>query len=136
MLRHSPRQLWSEGTGSLIIPRCSPLEHRGFLSASWRASLRHARRRPSTSAADRVRLEAIIGDRNSPQKHVWRARIILLTTAGLGTVEITRRASKSKTCVWRWQERFMQQGVAGYCATRPAPSRISPLKPEIAEQVV
>jgi hypothetical protein len=41
------------------------------------------------SAADRPRLEAIFADRNSPQKHVWRARIILLTAAGVGTVEIT-----------------------------------------------
>jgi hypothetical protein len=25
------------------------------------------------SAADRVRLEAVVADRNSPQKHVWRS---------------------------------------------------------------
>jgi hypothetical protein len=25
---------------------------------------------------DRCRLEAIVGDRNAPQKHVWRAKII------------------------------------------------------------
>jgi len=66
----------------------------------------------------------------------WRARIILLTAAGLGTVEITRRARKSKTSVWRWQERFMQQGVAGLLRDKTRPSRIPPLKPEIAEQVV
>ena len=35
------------------------------------------------SAADRDRLERIVADRNSPQKHVWRARIILATAAGL-----------------------------------------------------
>jgi len=51
------------------------------------------------SAADRARLEAIVADRNSPQKYVWRARIILLTAAGLGTVEITRRAGRSKNCI-------------------------------------
>jgi hypothetical protein len=27
------------------------------------------------SAADRERLAAVVADRNSPQKHVWRARI-------------------------------------------------------------
>jgi transposase len=32
---------------------------------------------------DRERLEAIVAGRNSPQKHVWRARIILLTAQGL-----------------------------------------------------
>jgi hypothetical protein len=50
------------------------------------------------SATDRARLEAIVADRNSPQKHVWRAQIVLLTAAGLGTVEIMRRTGKSKTC--------------------------------------
>ena len=65
------------------------------------------------SAADRARLEAIVADRNSPQKHVWRALIVLLTADGLGTNEIMRRSGKSKTVVWRWQERFMQEGVAG-----------------------
>jgi len=34
------------------------------------------------SAADRARLEAIVADRNSPQKHVWRARIILWAATG------------------------------------------------------
>jgi hypothetical protein len=63
------------------------------------------------SAADRVRLEAVVADRNSPQKHVWRARIVLLTAESFGTAEIMRRTGRAKTAVWRWQERFMQAGV-------------------------
>ena len=31
---------------------------------------------------DRGRLQSIVGDRNSPQKHVWRARIVLLSASG------------------------------------------------------
>ena len=31
---------------------------------------------------DRERQEAVIGSKNSPQKHVWRARIVLLSAAG------------------------------------------------------
>ncbi len=31
----------------------------------------------NVSAADRARLEAIVADRNTPQKHVWRTQIIL-----------------------------------------------------------
>jgi transposase len=88
------------------------------------------------SAADRARLEAIVADRNSPQKYVWRARIILLTAAGLGTVEITRRAGRSKNCIWRWHERFMREGVAGRLHDKTRPPRIPPLGPEIAERVV
>src|SRR3954447_13717499 len=65
------------------------------------------------TAVDRSRLEAIVGNRNAPQKHAWRAEIVLLSAGGLGTVEIMRRTGKSKTCVWRWQERFAEAGVAG-----------------------
>jgi transposase len=78
-------------------------------------------------AADRRRLAAIAANRNSPQKHVWRARIVLLTADGLGTAEIMRRTGKSKSVVWRWQERFMQAGVDGLLRdkTRPPASRRS-----------
>jgi hypothetical protein len=44
------------------------------------------------SAADRARLEAIVAAPSSPQKHVWRARIILLSADGVGTMAIARRA--------------------------------------------
>jgi transposase len=65
------------------------------------------------SSTDRSELDAIVADRNSPQKHVWRAKIVLLTADGCGTAEIMRRAGTSKTAVWRWQERFMTDRVAG-----------------------
>src|SRR5471032_3295774 len=88
------------------------------------------------SPASRVRLNAIVADRNSPQKHVWRARIVLLTADGAGTAEIMRTAGVSKTAVWRWQERFMEEGVDGLLRDKTRPSRIAPLGPEIAERVV
>jgi hypothetical protein len=61
------------------------------------------------SPADRLRLRAVLDDRNAAQKHAWRAEIVLLTADGLGTNEVMRRTDKSKTCVWRWQERFVQE---------------------------
>ena len=48
------------------------------------------------TAADRA-MAAVVADRNSRQKHVWR-RIILATAEGCGTVEINR-AGVSKPCV-------------------------------------
>ena len=87
-------------------------------------------------APDRRHLEAIVRDRNAPQKHVWRAGIVLLTADGLGTVEIMRRTGKSKTCVWRWQERFMQEGVAGLLRDKTRPSRVKPLAQEVIDRVV
>ena len=88
------------------------------------------------SAADRARLEAVAADRNSPQKHVWRARIVLATADGLGTGEIVRRTGKSKPCVWRWQERFMREGVAGLLRDRTRPPRVPPLSQATIDRVV
>ena len=67
----------------------------------------------SVARDDRLRLEGLVSDRCAPQKHVWRARIILATADGCGTTEIMRRSGKSKPVVWRWQERFMEEGVDG-----------------------
>ena len=71
---------------------------------------------------DRGRLEKVVGSGNSPQKHVWRARIVLLSADGIGTMEILRRTGKGKPTIWRWQARFMAEGVDGLLheATRPA----------------
>src|ERR1700761_9354694 len=88
------------------------------------------------SSADRTRLEAVVADRNSPQKHVWRARIVLLTAAGCGTNEIMRAAGVAKTAVWRWQERFMQAGGGGLLRDKTRPSRIPPLARDVIERVV
>jgi transposase len=88
------------------------------------------------TAADRARLEAIVADRNSPQKHVWRARIVLATADGCGTAEIMRRAGVSKPCVWRWQERFMTAGVGGLVRDKTRPSRIAPLPKAVVDKVV
>src|SRR3954468_8756730 len=75
------------------------------------------------SAADRARLEAVAADRNSPQKHVWRARIVLATADGLGTGEIVRRTGKSKPCVWRWQERYARGRGRAPARQDPAAAR-------------
>jgi transposase len=88
------------------------------------------------NAADRKRLQAIINDRNSPQKHVWRARIVLGTADGLGTAAVMRTAGVSKTAVWRWQERFMEEGVAGLLRDKTRPARVPKLADELAERIV
>jgi transposase len=89
----------------------------------------------SLTDADRERLDAIVRDRNGLQKHVWRARVIL-TAAGIGTNAVTRETGKSKTCVWRWQERFMTEGVDGPVRDKTRPSRIPPLTRPVIERVV
>jgi transposase len=83
------------------------------------------------SPANRSWLEAIIKDRNSSRKAVWRAEIVLATADGAGTNEIMRRTGKSKPCVWRWQERFVEEGVDGLMRDKTRPSRIPPLSEEV-----
>jgi transposase len=88
------------------------------------------------TAADRDRLEAVVADRNSPQKHVWRAKIVLATADGLGTMAVMQATGKGKTAVWRWQERFCEAGVDGLLRDKTRPSRIKPFGPEVAERIV
>src|ERR1700694_5707625 len=90
----------------------------------------------TVTPAIRLHLKAVAANRNSPQKHVWRAEIVLLSADGVGTNEIMRQTGKSKTCVWRWQERFMQAGYAGLLRDKTRPPRIPPLGLNITERVV
>ena len=82
----------------------------------------------SVSDDDRRRLAALVKDRNTPQKHAWRAEIVLLSAEGIGTNEVMRRTGKSKTCVWRWQERFMEEGFEGLLRDKTRP-RVFPRLP-------
>lgn len=61
---------------------------------------------------------------------------MLLSADDVGTNEIMRRTGTSKTCVWRWQERFMEGGVDGLLRDKTRPSRIPGLGPEVAERMV
>jgi transposase len=49
------------------------------------------------TAADRARLEAIVADRSSPQKHVWRAWIILATADGCGQPSLPMMKGRAGT---------------------------------------
>jgi transposase len=77
-------------------------------------------------------LEAIARDRNAKHKHVARAKVILATAEGCGTVEVMRRSGLSKPSVWRWQERFMLEGVDGLLRDKTRP----PGKPRLPDETV
>jgi transposase len=85
---------------------------------------------------DRVRLERIAADRNTPQKHVWRAQIVLLSGDGVGTMEIMRYTGQSKPTVWRWQARFAAEGVDGLLRDKTRPPGKAPLAASVIQQVV
>src|SRR4030088_1773924 len=90
----------------------------------------------NVTRADRLRLEAIVADRSAPQKHVWRAKVILATADGCGTAEIMRRSGKSKPVVWTWQARFMAEGVEGLLRDTTRKPGKPPLPPNTVQRVV
>jgi len=85
---------------------------------------------------DRERLEAVIASRNSAQKHVWRARIVVLSADGVGTMEIQQQTGKGRPTIWHWQERFMTAGFDGLPRDKTRPSHKPPLASDVVARVV
>src|SRR5262245_27441896 len=92
--------------------------------------------RISISAADRERLERLVRDGNTPQKLVWRARIVLLAGEGLTAEGIAAGVGKSLLTVRRWRRRYAAKGGDGLLKDATRPSRVKPLSPEKVAQVV
>jgi transposase len=87
-------------------------------------------------AKDRAELEWIVADGNTRQKVVKRARIVLLTADGVGVMAIMREVGVSKTTVWRWQDYFVEAGVAGLVQGRSKPPGKKPLDAAIKLKVI
>jgi transposase len=86
--------------------------------------------------ADRAELQALLTNRNTARKLAWRAGIVLATVDGHGTFEIMRRTNMSKPTVWRWQERYLDEGVPGLKRDKTRPSRVPPLPREVRLKVI
>ena len=84
---------------------------------------------------DRARLEAIVKDRNQRQKHMQRARIVLLSADRLPVAAVARQAGVSRPAVWRWQRRFAEQGVGGLLRDKRPPGT-PPVPDETVARVV
>jgi transposase len=90
----------------------------------------------TVTAEDRARLARLLGDRNTPAKVVWRARIVLATADGANVKAICRATGKSKPCVWRWQKRFGDAGVDGLLRDKTRPPGRKPLPAELKAKVL
>src|SRR3974377_1357104 len=88
------------------------------------------------SPGNRARLQAIIADRNSKTKTVWRARIVLARADRYGTNAIMRLTGTSKPCVWRWQERYIAEGVEGLLRDKTRPPGKKPLSTAVKRKVL
>jgi transposase len=87
-------------------------------------------------AKDRAALREIVADGNTRQKIAKRARIVLMTAEGHGTVAIMRAVGVAKTTVWRWQAYFAEAGVPGLVKGRSKPPGKKPLAEELKLRVV
>src|SRR2546430_16280512 len=90
----------------------------------------------NVTPVDCRRLEAIIADRCTPQKHVWRAQIILATADGCGTAEIMRRSGKAKPVGLRLQARVMVHGVDWLHRNKTRKPRNMPLPPTLVQKAI
>ena len=86
--------------------------------------------------SDKARLQQLVSDRNSPAKVIWRADIVLATGERLKMMAITRRVAKSKVCVGRSQERYVDEGVDGLLRDKTRPSRVKPLAEDVKLKVL
>ena len=85
---------------------------------------------------NRERLAAVIGDRNRPQKHVHRARIILLSADRLPVLAVARQTGASRPSVLRWQRRFAEEGVEGLLRDKTRKPGKAPLSTSILAKVL
>ena len=88
------------------------------------------------SPEDQVRLAEVIGDRNSPQKHVQRARIVLLSAEHRPVLDVAREIGISRPAVWRWQLRYAEKGVDGLLRDKTRKPGKSPLPLETVARVL
>ena len=65
------------------------------------------------SASDRKRLEAIAADRNQPGKYIERAQVVLASATGRSVQQVATEVDVSRPMVWRWQQRFAEEGPDG-----------------------
>jgi hypothetical protein len=82
------------------------------------------------SDADGERLERLVRDRNTPQKVVWRARIVLLASDGLTAEAISAAVGKSLLTVRRWRRRYVARGVASVCVGHVRTWRVPSPQPQ------
>jgi transposase len=92
--------------------------------------------RIEVGAEDREELRRLVRDRNTPQKAVWRARIVLLAGDGMGALEVAAEVGTSVLTVRRWRRRYRDKGVAGLLKDATRPARKKPLSAQTINKIV
>ena len=85
---------------------------------------------------DRKALEVIAADRSRPLKHIQRAKIVLHSAGRLPVLEVARRAGVSRPAVWRWQQRYAEEGVDGLLRDKTRKPGRAPLSQKVVARVL
>ena len=88
------------------------------------------------SASDRKRLETIASGRNQPRKYIERARVVLASTDGRPVQQVAMEVDVSRPMVWRWQQRFAEEGPDGLLRDKTRKPGKSPIPAETVARVV
>ena len=92
--------------------------------------------RVQLSPEDRAELEGWVAGRNTPQKLVWRARIVLMWADGAGIAKTVQATGKTKRTAYRWRDRYVERGIEGLRRDASRPGRKKPLDAATIERVV
>src|SRR5918911_4358203 len=87
-------------------------------------------------AIERERLAAIVSDRNRQRKHIERAQVVLASAEGKPVQRIATQLGVSRPMVWRWQQRFAEEGVDGLLRDKTRPPGTPPISPDVVARVV
>lgn len=90
----------------------------------------------SVSDGERAELERLIRARNTAQKVVLRARVVLLTADGVATSEIVGQLKTTYPTVSRWRRRYAEDGVDGLRKDAPRPGRKRRISEEQTREVI
>jgi len=88
------------------------------------------------SASDRKRLEAITSDRSRQRKHIERARVVLASIGGGPVQRIAQKVGISRPMVWRWQQRFAEEGVEGLLRDKTRKPGKAPIAADTVARVI
>lgn len=87
-------------------------------------------------AEQRRTLETWIQARNTPQKVVFRARIVLLAANGQPNRRIAQQLNTSRPTVILWRKRFLSGGPAALTEDEPGRGRKAEISAEKVKQIV
>ena len=88
------------------------------------------------SPGDREWLPALVQGRQTPQRVVLRARVVLGAAAGPSNNGLAKALGISRPTVLRWRQRYVATGVAGLVKDAPRPGRRKRIRPEKVEAIV